>query len=103
MVGLMCPLQVNIENVKTIMHLYAMWVFADIATLGVFGIVSLWDEFEGGLGTLVKEGIKGLIPVPLNFAFNLQTSPEIFVMQLMIFTFLLYWFFWIRKSRKKSP
>ncbi len=86
------------ENIKTIAKLYVLWVAATSISLVLF-LPSIFEfGLENSLVQIVGGWAKGLVPPPMNFVLDLDTGPEFFVMQLVVFTLLIYWFFLRRKG-----
>lgn len=86
-------MSVNRKNVKTVVKLYVLWIAADTISLVLFLPSILEYGIENSLTQIAAGWAKGLVPPPLNFAFELDNGPEFFVMQLLVFTLLAYWFF----------
>ena len=86
-------MSVNKKNVKTLAKLYVLWIAADTISLILF-LPSIFEYgLENSLTQIAAGWAKGMVPPPLNFVFDLDTGPEFFVMQLLVFTLLVYWFF----------
>jgi len=86
-------LPINRKNVKTVVKLYILWIAADTISLVLFLPSILEYGIENSTPQIAAGWAKGLVPPPLNFVLDLDTGPEFFVMQLLIFTLLGYWFF----------
>ena len=86
-------MKINRKNVRAILKLYILWIVADTVSVLLFLPFILEYGVEDSLMDIAVGWAKALIPPPLNFAFGLETGPEFFVLQLLIFTVLLYWFF----------
>jgi len=86
-------LSIDKENVKTVAKLYILWIAADTLSVLLFLPAIFEYGLENSLAQIVAGWAKGLVPPPMSFVFNLETGPEFFVMQLLVFTLLAYWFF----------
>ena len=87
-------MKINRKNVRTILKLYILWIVADTVSVVFFLPSVLEYGIENNLMDIALGWAKALVPPPLNFALDLETGPEFFVLQLVIFTVLVYWFFY---------
>ena len=86
-------MKINRKNVRAILKLYILWIVADTVSVLLFLPFILEYGVEDSLMDIAVGWAKALIPPPLNFVLDLETGPEFFVLQLLIFTVLVYWFF----------
>ncbi|MEM2094930.1 MAG: hypothetical protein QXI32_06505 [Candidatus Bathyarchaeia archaeon] len=95
-------MQINKKNVKTLLTLYLIWVVADTVSLILFLPLIFESGVEANLVDISLGWARALIPPPLNFALDLETGPEFFVLQLVIASILCYWFFLRNKLRLRA-
>jgi len=93
-------LQINTKNVKTLVKVYILWVLADTVSLILFLPFIFEDGIESIAMDIAAGWAKALIPPPLNFILQLETGPEFFVLQLVIFSVLVYWFYFRHMTEK---